>query len=335
MTNQPTHPKILVGDGNFVYQALDHWHSLPAGVDLVEAVGVATDSQDRVFVFNRGRQAINVFDRDGSHLFGWQAGIFTRPHGITIGPDDFLYLCDDRDHTVHKYTAEGELIWTLGTRGQPSDTGTVGFDFRAIQQAAGPFNQPTNLALANDGSFYISDGYANARVHHFSPEAELIRSWGEPGDGPGQFHLPHGIAVDNQQRVFVADRENSRLQIFSAEGQFLDQWTDVIRPTQVFFDDENHAFVSELGKRAGLSSWMQEDLSVSGGRVSIFDSNGQLLARWGGGETPCECGDFFAPHDLCVDSHGDLYVGEVTMSAGGNEGIVPADCATLQKFVRQ
>ncbi len=276
-----------------------------------------------------------MFDRDGSHLFGWQAGIFTRPHGITIGPDDFLYLCDDRDHTVHKYTAEGELIWTLGTCGQPSDTGTLGFDFRAIQQAAGPFNQPTNLALANDGSFYISDGYANARVHHFSPEAELIRSWGEPGDGPGQFHLPHGIAVDNQQRVFVADRENSRLQIFSAEGQFLDQWTDVIRPTQVFFDDENHAFVAELGKRAGLSSWMQEDLSVSGGRVSIFASNGQLLARWGGGETPCECGDFFAPHDLCVDSHGDLYVGEVTMSAGGNEGIVPADCATLQKFVRQ
>ena len=91
MTNEPTQPKILVGDGDFVYQALDHWHSLPGGVDLVEAVGVATDSQDRVFVFNRGRQAINVFDRDGSHLFGWQAGIFTRPHGITIGPDDFLF----------------------------------------------------------------------------------------------------------------------------------------------------------------------------------------------------------------------------------------------------
>ena len=88
------------------------------------------------------------------------------------------------------------------------------FDYRTITQGGGPFNHPTNLALGPGGEMYVADGYGNCRVHKFSPEGELLHSWGEPGEGPGQFNLPHGVGVDRSGRVAVADRENDRVQFF-------------------------------------------------------------------------------------------------------------------------
>jgi DNA-binding beta-propeller fold protein YncE len=267
-------------------------------------------------------------------LQAWGEGQFVRPHGIWIGPDDMVYLTDDNGHAVRKYTADGKLVLTLQPCGQPSETGVRDVDYRTIRRGAGPFNLPTNLALGPAGEMYVTDGYGNARIHKFAPDGKLLRSWGEPGDGRGQFNLPHGIGVDSGGRVFVADRENSRLQIFSPDGDFLDEWTDVVRPCEVFLDRDDNVFVAELGRRAGLFPWMQPDLTVSGGRVSVFDRDGRLLTRWGGGEQPGTPGDFFAPHDIWVDSHGSVYVGEVTMSAGGYRGLVSPDCPSLQKFVR-
>ncbi|MCH8045340.1 MAG: hypothetical protein IID44_16640 [Planctomycetes bacterium] len=327
--------EVTVGEGQFRYRVADGWQRLPQGWSFVEAVGVAVDSHDRVFVFCRGEHPLMCFSSDGTFLFAWGEEQFNRPHGILIGPDDAIYLSDDRDHTVRKYTPDGELLLTLGTSGQPSETGVRDFDYRTIAHGGGPFNHPTNLALGPGGEMYVADGYGNCRVHKFSPEGELLLSWGEPGEGPGQFNLPHGIGVDRTGRVAVADRENDRVQFFSPEGEYLDQWTDLVRPTEVFFDREGNAYVSELGRRAGMFPWMTPDEQSTGGRMSIFDSNGQLLARWGGGENPTAPGDFYAPHDVWVDSCGDLYVGEVTWSAGGNRGLVDANCPSLQKFVRE
>jgi DNA-binding beta-propeller fold protein YncE len=274
-----------------------------------------------------------VFDCDGRFLQSWGEGIFVRPHGIHIGPDDAVYLTDDRDHTVRKFSAEGKLLMTLGTRGVASDTGVQNSDYRTIRRVAGPFNLPTNLALAPDGSMYITDGYGNARVHKFSPEGQLLFSWGEPGAGPGEFHLPHGIAVDRDSRVYVADRENSRVQIFDKNGRFLGEWSDLARPTEVFIDRNDHVYVSEIGLRSGLFPGVTAPANPPGSRLSIFTRDGKLLGRWGGGEDPCATGDFFAAHDIWCDSQGDLYVSEVVMSAGGNRGLVPPTCHTLQKFV--
>jgi DNA-binding beta-propeller fold protein YncE len=316
------------------YKPVPGWGRLPDGWSFVEAVGVATDSQDRVYVFNRGEHPIIVFDQDGNFLNAWGEGQFVRPHGIWIGSDDTIYLTDDLDHTVRRYSAEGRLLMLLGTSGRGSETGVHDSDYRSIRRGGPPFNQPTNLAQAADGSLYISDGYGNARVHHCSSDGKLLHSWGEPGTGPGQFNLPHGIGIDRSGRVLVADRENSRLQRFSPEGQFLDEWSDVVRPCEVFVDAEDRVFVAELGCRAGLFPWMQPDLTVTGGRISVFDRDGNLLSRFGGGERPCSPGDFYAPHDLWADSRGSLYVGEVNWSAGGKKGLVPADCKSLQKFER-
>jgi DNA-binding beta-propeller fold protein YncE len=320
----------------FGYEANDRWAQLPAGWGWTEVAAVATDSRDRVFVFSRGEHPVMVFDRDGTFLASWGEGLFNRPHGITIGPDDAVYCCDDRDHTVRKFTPEGRLLLKMGTSGKPSDTGVDGMDYRTIQRVGPPFHYPTNLAISPAGDLYVSDGYGNARIHKFSPDGRLLFSWGEPGSGPGQFHLPHGIAIDRQGTVYVADRENSRIQLFTPEGKFLAQWTDVARPCQVFLDAAGNVFVAEVGFRAGMwPGTTAPSADAPGGRVSAFDPQGRLRARWGGGDNPCASGDFFAPHGICVDSHGDIYVAEVVWSAGGNRGVVPPDCHALQKFVRR
>jgi DNA-binding beta-propeller fold protein YncE len=317
------------------YEANDHWEKVPAGLKWKEVAAVAVDSHDRVFVFNRGPHPVMIFSRDGVFVSSWGEGGFVRPHGITIGPDDMVYCCDDLDHTVRKYTPDGKLLMTLGTSGKPSDTGATSMDYRNIKRGAGPFHYPTNLAIAPDGSLFISDGYGNARVHKFTPDGKLLLSWGEPGSAPGQFNLPHGIAVDKQGKVYVADRENSRIQIFTSDCKFLAQWTDVARPCQVFLDAAGIAYVAELGYIAGMWPGTSAPPGGSGGRVSVFDLTGKLIARWGGGANPMAAGDFFAPHGIWVDSQGSIYVGEVTWSAGGGKGMVPGDCPSLQKFTRK
>jgi len=310
----------------------DHWAKLPPGWSWKEATSIATDSRDRVFVFNRGDHPLLIFDRDGNFIASWGEGVFTRPHGICIGPDDSVYCTDDGGHAVHKFAPDGKLVFTLGTPGKPSDTGATSVDFRTIQRAGPPFHFPCNVALSPTGEIYVCDGYGNARIHKFTPDGKLLFSWGEPGSGPGQFNIPHGIAIDPDGTVFVADRENSRLQLFAPDGKFLSEWIGIARPCQVFIDVNRDVFVAELGYRAGMWPGTSAAPDATGGRVSVFDRSGKLLARWGGGENPCEPGDFFAPHDICVDSRGDVYVAEVTMSAGGNRGLVSPDCHSLQKF---
>jgi DNA-binding beta-propeller fold protein YncE len=274
-----------------------------------------------------------VFDRDGSFIKEWDGSMFVRPHGLTIDLADCVYCTDDMGHTVRKFSPDGKLLLTLGTHGKPSDTGATSIDFRTIKRAGPPFHYPTNLAIAANGELFITDGYGNARVHRFSPDGQLLHSWGEPGNGPGQFHVPHGIAIDRAGVVYVADRENSRIQLFSPKGEFISEWTDLARPAEVFIDRSGRFFVAELGYRAGMwPGTTAPTPDATGGCVSVFDAKRNLIARWGGGANPTAPGDFYAPHDICVDSRGDVYVAEVTWSAGGSRGLVPPDCHALQKF---
>lgn len=324
----------IVGTGDFRYRPVPDWPTLPAGWSFEEVVGMATDARDEVYVFNRGEHPVIVFDAAGHFVRAWGEGQFQRPHGITIAPDGAVFLTDDHDHSVRKFSPDGDLLMTLGARGVPSDTGIQGLDYRTILRPAGPFNLPTNLAIAADGGLYVTDGYGNCRVHRFSAEGELQFSWGEPGDGPGQFNLPHGIGIDPEGLVYVADRENSRIQIFTPTGEFLREWTETARPMEVFFDSRGLAFVCDVGWKAGLFPWQSPpSQDPPGGYVRILDREGELLSRWGGGTDPCAPGDFFAPHDICVDSQGAVYVAEVCRSAGGYRGLVSLDCHTIQKFV--
>ena len=329
MSNQ-----TIVGEGDFQFEANNAWAQVPAEAAWQEAVGVAADSQGRVYVFNRGPSPIVILERDGSFVGGWGQGMFNRPHGIVVDQEDNLFLTDDLGHTVRKYSLDGTPLMDVGPCGVPSETGVDGMDFRTIQSGCGPYNIPTNLAVAPSGELYVADGYGNASIHRFSATGELIQSWGNPGDGPSQFNVPHGIAVDQQGQVIVADRENSRLQFFTPDGQLVDTWTSVVRPTQLVIDGDGNLWVAELGTIAGLFPFMEPPEKPVGSRLSVFSASGELLARWGGGENPGSPGDFFAAHDLWLDPFGDLYVSEVVYSAGGKNGMVPADCPSLQKFTR-
>lgn len=264
------------GVGKYTYELAD-WHAkYPGGWQPIEVNGLSIDSQGRLYAFNTGEYPVTVFDREGNFLNAWGKEYFTHIHGSCIGPDDSLYVADDGNHTVGKFTTNGKLLMMLGKKGQPSDTGYTLVDatgkklniFEAItttKRSGPPFNAPTDVALSPKGEIYVSDGYGNARVHKFTPEGKLLFSWGEPGKGPGQFVVPHGIAVDKRGRVLVADRHNNRIQIFDDKGKYLSEWGELALPTDIFIDRDQIVYVSELMPA----------------RVSIFDINGKLLARWG------------------------------------------------------
>jgi DNA-binding beta-propeller fold protein YncE len=281
-----------------------------------------------VYVFNRGQHPVIVLDRDGKFLSTWGEGVFTNPHGIFIGPDDSVYLVDNYDHTIRKFTTNGKLLMTIGEKDRPSDTGFTD-DSPTVKRAAGPFNRQANMALAPNGEILVADGYRNARVHRFSVSGKLLASWGEPGSGPGQFNLPHGIAVDRQGRVYVADRENLRIQVFTPEGRYITEWGQMNRPTDLFIDPHENLFVAELGLHTTKVTDGRSPLA----RVSVMGLDGSLKARWGGPDG-CSAGSFFAPHGVWVDSHGSVYVAEVVMAMGARRGLIPTDCHTIQKFVR-
>jgi DNA-binding beta-propeller fold protein YncE len=315
------------------YAVVDGWEQLPPGFVHRDVAGVAVDGEDRVFLICRGDHPIIAYDQKGNFLGSWGEGLFTyRTHGITVAPDGTLFCTDDGNHTIRRFTPEGKLLMTLGTMNTPSDTGYDGKDYMTITRPAGPFNRPTNIAVGPRGHLYVSDGYGNCRVHRFSPGGTLERSWGEPGTGPGQFYLPHGIAVATDGRVFVCDRESDRIQIFSPDGEYLSEWTDTQRPTHLVFDAEGRAYVSELWWHPGdISRRHGPTREARPARLSVYDRDGRVLARWGTPDATAP-GSFAAPHGLAVDSRGDIYVSEVTWTFAVSRGRAPADCHTFQKF---
>jgi DNA-binding beta-propeller fold protein YncE len=275
------------------YRVVEGWPVLPAGYELGVVSDMAVDSADRVYVIDREpNNRVLVFDRGGTFLARWGDDFLVTPHGMMIGPDDRVYVTDRGSHTVWICATDGTLLQTIGTPGQVGAPGQ-------------PFNNPTNTALAPWGDLYVSDGYGQSRVHRFASDGGLLTSWGAEGAGPGEFHLPHDVRVDTRGRVFVSDRENSRIQLFDRDGAFLGEWTDVSRPQNILFGHDDVLYVTEVPQR-----------------VSIFNLDGVLLGRWGeAGDAPGQFRD--SPHGLAVDSHGDLYIAEVTGRA------------RFQKFARQ
>ena len=275
-----------VGSGAFRYEYIQDWPKLPPGESLGVVSTVATDSRDRVYAFQRQDPPVMVFGRDGNYLNRWGIGAISDPHGMTI-VDDIVYITDRSDHVAVKFTLDGKPLQVIGDRGVHSDTGCEN-PGDLCPRAAGPFNYCTEMAPHPSGDIYVSDGYRNARVHRFSASGDLIQSWGEPGKtDPGQFHLPHSLLIDPEGKVYVCDRANRRVQIFSPDGEFITMWTGMGGPDNLVRDSEGFFYVAEQADESGHS------------HCSIWDGDGNVLERW----------PIRHAHGLWVDSHGDIYLG--------------------------
>src|SRR5207253_7915098 len=260
---------IIVGTGDFKYRIVEDWAKLPDGWSFKEVGAVGVDANDTVYVFNRGEHPVMVFDREGNFLRSWGEGQYPRAHGVHMGPDDSIYLTDDGGHFVRKCSLDGKVLIEIGVPGKPSP-----------YMSGEPFHRCTHTALSPNGErLYISDGYGNARIHKFSLDGKLLSSWGEPGTDPGQFNLPHNICCDPDGWVYVADRENHRVQVFDGDGTYEAQWNNMHRPSGLFMERGPHRrfYVGEIG--GGMA--VNYDMPNIGPRISIYSDKGEMLARLG------------------------------------------------------
>ena len=278
---------VTVGTGKYTYDVIENWGKLPAGDTFGMVSAIATDSNDRVFAFQRKDPPMLIFDRDGNLPDSWGNGSFEFAHGIHIA-GDVVYVTDRNTSVCIMYTLDGKPIQMLGRHGVHSDTGCEN-PGDLVPRAAGPFNYPAELVPSASGDLYVAAGYRNSRVHRFSADGQLKKSWGVPGkEKANEFHLPHSILVDGDH-VVVCDRENDRIQIFGLDGEFKEIWDDIQRPMDISMDPDGNYMISEG----------QRDNSA---RISVLDKKGSVLSRF-------DCRG--SGHGSWIDSRGDIYLGGV------------------------
>ena len=288
------------------FEEIKDWPKLPAGVQLGECAGVAVDANGHVFIFHRpGRgfdpnatekltepAVLEVDGESGALINAWGANTFLVPHGITIDGSNNVFLTDVGLQQVFEFSHDGKLLLALG---EPRVGGWDGTHF----------NQPTDIAIRPDGTFYVSDGYVNSRVAIFDRSGKELREWGRKGSGAGEFSNPHGLTfVPGSSDVLVADRENSRLQLFDANGAFKRQWTgakDEVTTGRVFA-------VAADGAGNDYVAIRRADYDTQHTGVVKLDRDWKIVASVGFDQP----GDpvFNAVHDLALGRDGSIYVAE-------------------------
>ncbi len=292
------------------YQLVKEWPQLPPGFVLGSPTGIGIDTSQNVFIFCRaGREwplfssmpkapisskTILILDRNsGKILNSWGNDLFIMPHGLIVDKDNNVWVTDVGLHQVFKFTHDGKLLMKLG-------------EARVSGNDHSHFNLPTDIAVTPDGSFYVSDGYGNSRVVKFSAAGEYLFEWGRKGSGDGEFNIPHAIDLDDKGNVYVADRENKRIQVFDASGKFLKQWTDNSfgKICSVVFDKKEKRIIAV----DDANSWF--GLKHNGSDIILFDSLGNVTAKFGKGILKAE-GTKCWYHDVAVDDQQNIYVGDI------------------------
>jgi DNA-binding beta-propeller fold protein YncE len=316
----------ILSNGAFRYEVVEDWAQLPAEFELGDVAAVGVDRRDQVFLFTRGEHPMIVLDREGNVLRTWGHGLFSHPHGLHIGPDDTVYCTDDGDHTVRQFTASGKLLIQIGIPGKP-----------APLMSGLPFHACTHTAHSPQGDLYVTDGYGNACVHKFAPDGRHLKTWGRSGCGPGEFYFPHNVVCDAAGWIYVADRENHRIQVFDEDGRYQAQWNNLHRPCALCSSggDSPLFFIGEMGPAVAVGQALS--FPNLGSRIVVLDGEGNQLARLSGGPAGIGPRRFVAAHGIAVDSYGDLYVSEVantTWSAFFPDVARPRKIPTLHKLRR-
>ena len=233
------------GAPDLPFESVPDFLKLPAGMNFGEVSGVAVNSRGHVFVFTRSNSAngpayapaaaqLLEFGPKGEFIreVGRGSYAWSFAHTVRIDRDDNIWAVDKGSDLVVKFNPAGRIVWVFGRRKESADdeTGPWEHPNPPLAHVDGLFRQPTDVAWDSRGNTYISDGYINSRVAKYDANGDWVKSWGEPGTGPGQFRLPHAIAVDAQDRIYVGDRSNRRIQVFDAEGTFLRMFTIDVPP---------------------------------------------------------------------------------------------------------
>lgn len=223
---------LTVAIGDRRYRLERPWGELPNGM----VTDVTVDERGHVFVLlrwdplvDRSSPRVIELDPEGRRRGAWGGELIADAHMFAAGPSARLYIVDRDAHEIVICNLDGERLAGIGARHEPGR----------------PFNHPTDVAIAGNGDIYVADGYAGHHVHRFSSDGKLIQSWGELGDGPGQFITPHAIWVMRNGRIVVADRENNRLQVFTADGAHLATWGGFFKPMDIWGDDRDNLYVTD------------------------------------------------------------------------------------------
>jgi hypothetical protein len=295
---RPDYPRVNLAT---TYQVDPRWPERPAGLQGGEVPGIAVDAKDQVWLFTRADPPVQVYDSAGKFLRAWGQGLIKTAHHIRIDPEGLVWLADVGHHVVQKYTPEGELLLTLGTKDVAGRDETH-------------FFMPTDMAITPAGDIFVADGYGNARIVHFNRQGRYVKEWGSLGSAPGQFSIPHALVVDSKGRLYVADRNNVRIQVFDQEGKLLDVWPNLIVPWGLWVTKDDALWVCGSSPMA----WRETDKSLGvppKDQVFLkFSPAGKVLQLVtvpkgaDGLERPGECNWV---HAIAADSQGNLYVGDI------------------------
>lgn len=291
----PPYPRV---DATMGYKADPNWPKEKApGAEWGAMSSVAIAPDGNVWTFNRGKIPVQVFSPDGKlvKFWGQEGDLFKNPHTVRFDSAGGLWLVDTLAQTVRKFSPDGKVLMTIGTPNVAGEDQTH-------------MNQPNDVAFGSNGDIYVSDGYGNDRVVVFDKTGKYIRSWGKLGSGPGEFSQPHSIAVDSKDRVYVADRNNVRIQIFDSKGKFLTEWKNIITPWALAINKADEIYVcgsspmlwSEIpATQAALATPPKDQLFMK------LDTEGRLKQLW---MIP---GPVAWNHSIAVGADGSIYFGEV------------------------
>jgi streptogramin lyase len=277
------------------------WPQKPSNLEWGHVPGIAVDAKDQVWVYTRANPPVQVYTTDGRFVRSWGENEIKTAHHIKFDAQGNVWLADIGYHVVMQFTPDGKLLKTLGTKGVPgSDTTHL--------------DKPTDMAITPSGEVFVSDGYGNNRIVHFDANGKFVNAWGKLGTGPGEFSLPHAIALDSAGQLYVADRNNVRVQVFDTKGRFLSEWRDCITPWGFWVTKSDEIWVCGSSPMPWRSSDEVLGCPPKDQVFMKFNAAGKLLQMWtvpkaiDGAERPGECNWV---HCVAFDSKGNLYAGDI------------------------
>ncbi len=306
--SNPIYPRVNLATSYSVDPA---WPQRPNNMPWGMMPGVAVDKQEQVWLLTRAKPPVQVYDASGKFIRAWGNDLIKAPHGFQFDHQGNIWITDCGTHVVMQFTPEGKLLRMLGTPGTPGDD-------------RNHFNMPTDVAIAPDGEIFVADGYHNSRIVHFDRHGKFVNQWGKLGTKPGEFSIPHAIVRDSRGRLYVADRNNVRIQVFDQNGKLLDVWSDLLVPWGLCLGKNDEIWACGSSPMTWSKSKAPLGCPPKDQLVMRFSPSGKLLALWtfpkgeNGKERP---GELNWLHDIALDSRGNLFLGDI-------QG------RRLQKFIR-